>query len=173
MALLMKKVAVLGAGTMGSQIAAHLANASIPCLLYDLPGMAAASLERLKKMDPAPLFDPSLVSLIEPMDFGPDFQKLKQADWIIEAVVENLDIKRELLRSIEPYLRPDAIVTSNTSGIPLAVIAQEMSADFKSRWFGTHFFNPPRYLKLLELIPTADTSPEHLSTVADFGDRVL
>src|SRR5215467_4907530 len=111
-----KKVAVLGAGTMGAQIAAHLANASIPCLLFDLPGMATASLDRLKKMDPAPLFDPALVSLIEPLDFGPQFEKLKQADWIIEAIVENLDAKRDLLRSIQPHIRPDAIVTSNTSG---------------------------------------------------------
>jgi len=168
-----KKVAVLGAGTMGSQIAAHLANASIPCLLFDLPGLASASLDRLKKMDPAPFFDPSLVSLIEPLDFGKEFHKLKQADWIIEAIVENLDTKRELLRSIQPHVRADAIVTSNTSGIPLAVIAREMPAEFQSKWFGTHFFNPPRYLKLLELIPTAETSEEYLNTIADFGDRVL
>ncbi|MCI0412507.1 3-hydroxyacyl-CoA dehydrogenase/enoyl-CoA hydratase family protein [bacterium] len=169
----MKKVAVLGAGTMGSQIAAHLANASIPCLLFDLPGLALASLERLKKMDPAPLFDPSLLSLIEPLDFGTHFPRLKEADWVLEAVIENLDTKRELLRAIAPHLRPDSIVTSNTSGIPLTTIASEMPPDFKKRWFGTHFFNPPRYLKLLELIPTKETDEKFLNIIADFGDRFL
>src|SRR4029453_1067041 len=136
-----KKEAFLGAGTMGAQIAAHLANASVPCLLYDLPGLAASSLERLKKMDPAPLFDPALLSLIEPLEFGADFQKLKQADWMIEAIVENLDAKRELLRSIQPHLRADAIVTSNTSGIPLQLIAAEFPENFRARWFGTPFFH--------------------------------
>lgn len=170
---MIKKAAVLGAGTMGAQIAGHLANASVPCLLYDLPGQAAASLERLKKLDPAPLFDPALLALIEPLEFGAQFAKLKEADWIIEAVVEDLEIKRDLLRSIRPHIRPDAIITSNTSGIPLAMIASEMPADFKSRWFGTHFFNPPRYLKLLELIPTDDTDPALLKKIDDFGDRFL
>jgi 3-hydroxyacyl-CoA dehydrogenase len=168
-----KKVAVLGAGTMGSQIAAHLANASIPCLLYDLPGLAGAGIDRLKKMDPAPLFDPALVSLIEPLEFGADFQKLKQADWIIEAIVENLDTKKELLRAVQPHMRADAIVTSNTSGIPLAVIAAEMPENFRARWFGTHFFNPPRYLKLLELIPTNETNPDVVAAIAEFGDHIL
>ena len=158
---------------MGSQIAAHLANASIPCLLFDLPGLAQKSLERLKKLDPAPLFDPSLVSLIEPLDFGTHFPRLKEADWVLEAVIEDLDTKRELLRNIGPHLRPDSIVTSNTSGIPLTTIASEMPAEFKKRWFGTHFFNPPRYLKLLELIPTKETGQEYLNVIADFGDRFL
>ena len=158
---------------MGSQIAAHLANASIPALLFDLPGAARKSLERLIKMDPAPLFDPSLVSLIEPLDLEVDLARLKEADWILEAVVEDLDVKRELLRSIHPHLRPDAIVTSNTSGIPLSVIASEMPEEWKRRWFGTHFFNPPRYLKLLELIPTKDTDPKFVKIIDDFGDRFL
>ncbi len=169
----MKKVAVLGAGTMGVQIAAHLANASIPCLLFDLPGQAIASLERLKKIDPAPLFDPGLVSLIEPLEFGPQFARLKEADWIVEAIIENLDAKRELLKNILPHIRLDALVTSNTSGIPLSSIAAEMPADFKERWFGTHFFNPPRYLKLLELIPTNETDRGRLRAFADFGERML
>ena len=107
-----KKVAVLGAGTMGSQIAAHFANASIPCLLYDLPGLAAASLERLKKMDPAPLFDPALVSLVEPLDFGPELQKLKQADWIIEAVVENAIVSEIVAVNVMPACAE--IVVPNT-----------------------------------------------------------
>ena len=158
---------------MGAQIAAHLANASIPSLLFDMPGLAQSSLERLKKMDPAPLFDPALLSLIEPLEFGNHFMRLKEVDWVVEAIVEDLEIKRQLLQSIYPHLRPNAIVTSNTSGIPLSMIAAEMPSEFKHRWFGTHFFNPPRYLKLLELIPTSETDTKHLNALADFGDRVL
>ena len=168
-----KKVAVLGAGTMGSQIAAHFANASIPTLLFDLPGAARKSLDRLIKMDPAPLFDPSLLSFIEPLDLWVDLARLKEADWVLEAVVEDLGVKQELLRSIQPHLRPEAIVTSNTSGIPLSMIASEMPGEWKRRWFGTHFFNPPRYLKLLELIPTKDTEKEFVKVIDDFGDRFL
>lgn len=168
-----KKIAVLGAGTMGSQIAAHFANASVPSLLLDMPGLASQALERLKKMDPAPLFDPSLASMIEPLEFDRDFARLKEADWIIEVIVEDLAAKRELLQKISQHLNPDAIVTSNTSGLPLSSIAAEMPADFRKRWLGTHFFNPPRYLKLLELIPTSDTDPEIVAQVADFGDRRL
>lgn len=168
-----KKVAVLGAGTMGAQIAAHFANASVPALLFDMPGLAAAAVEKLKKMDPAPLFDHSLASLIEPLEFEKDFARLKEADWIIEAVIENLEIKRELLKKIEPHIRPESIVTSNTSGLPLSSIAAEMPSGFKKRWFGTHFFNPPRYLKLLELIPTPETDGQLLRQAADFGSRWL
>jgi 3-hydroxyacyl-CoA dehydrogenase len=168
-----KKIAVLGAGTMGAQIAAHFANASVPSMLFDMPGLAAAGLEKLKKLDPAPLFDPALASMIEPLNFETDLPKLKTADWIIEAVVEDVGIKRSLLQKILPHLRPDALVTSNTSGLPLALIAAEMPPEFRKRWFGTHFFNPPRYLKLLELIPTNETDPELLKFVEDFGDRRL
>jgi 3-hydroxyacyl-CoA dehydrogenase len=115
------RVAVLGAGTMGSQIAAHLANASIPCLLLDLPGQASASLDKLKKMDPAPLFDPALLSLIEPLDFESGFPRLRETDWIIEAIVEDLETKKSLLKSILP-MRPDAIVTSNTRNSLSAIV---------------------------------------------------
>jgi 3-hydroxyacyl-CoA dehydrogenase len=168
-----KKIAVLGAGTMGAQIAAHFANASVPSLLFDMPGLAKAGIERLKKLDPAPLFDSALVSLIEPLDFGTDFARLREADWIIEAIVEDLEAKRSLLQSILPHIRPDTVVTSNTSGLPLSTIAAEMPPEFRTRWFGTHFFNPPRYLKLLELIPTEDTDRNLMREIADFGDRRL
>src|SRR5262245_45212813 len=168
-----KKVAVLGAGTMGVQIAAHLADASIPSLLFDMPKLASTAIEKLRKIDPAPLFDPSLASLIQPLEFEKDFSKLKEADWIIEAVIEDLQIKKDLLKKIAPHIRPDAMITSNTSGLPLSLIAEDMPEDFKRRWFGTHFFNPPRYLKLLELIPTKDTDRNHLNLIADFGDRWL
>jgi 3-hydroxyacyl-CoA dehydrogenase len=170
---MIKKVAVLGAGTMGAQIAAHLANASVPSLLFDLPAESRKSLNRLLKMDPAPLFDPALISLIEPLELGSDLARLKEVDWVIEAVIEDLNVKKELLRSIQPHLRPDAIVTSNTSGIPLSMIASEMSLEWKRRWFGTHFFNPPRYLKLLELIPTNETDAQFVKVIDDFGDRFL
>lgn len=168
-----KKVAILGAGTMGSQIAAHFANASIPSLLFDMPGLAKSGIDRLKKMDPAPLFDPSLTAFIEPLEFGPDFVRLKEADWVIEAIVEDVEAKRSLLKSISEHLNPDAIVTSNTSGLPLGSIATEMPDEFKNRWFGTHFFNPPRYLKLLELIPTPQTNEKLLHEIADLGDKRL
>ena len=168
-----KKVAILGAGTMGSQIAAHFANASIPSMLFDMPGLSKAGIEKLKKLEPAPLFDPSLSSLIEPLEFGPDFPRLIEADWIIEAVIEDLEAKRALLNSVLPHLRDDSVITSNTSGLPLSSIALEMPAEFKSRWFGTHFFNPPRYLKLLELIPTSDTNENLLHEIAEFGDKHL
>ncbi|PWT90206.1 MAG: 3-hydroxyacyl-CoA dehydrogenase, partial [Acidobacteria bacterium] len=168
-----KKIAVLGAGTMGAQIAAHFANASIPSLLLDLPGLAHAGLEKLKKLDPAPLFDTNLISLITPLEFEKDFSRLKEVDWIIEAIIEDLDAKRTLLKKIHPFLRPDTIVTSNTSGLPLSSIALEMPDEFKKRWLGTHFFNPPRYLKLLELIPTKETDPQVIREIADFGDRWL
>ncbi|HJZ11904.1 MAG TPA: 3-hydroxyacyl-CoA dehydrogenase family protein, partial [Acidobacteriota bacterium] len=158
---------------MGAQIAAHLANASVPSLLFDLPGLAKQSLARLTKMDPAPLFDRDLVSLIAPLEFESDFKRLKEADWILEAVVEDLDVKRKLLQSILPHIRPDALITSNTSGLPLSQIAAEMPSDFKKRWFGTHFFNPPRYLKLLELIPTPESDPKLLHDFADFSERAL
>lgn len=168
-----KKVAVLGAGTMGSQIAAHFANASVPSLLFDMPGLAKAGIERLQKLEPAPLFDSSLSSLIEPLEFGKDFERLKTADWIIEAVIEDLTVKRSLLQSILPHIREDAVVTSNTSGLPLSTIAAEMPPQFRRRWLGTHFFNPPRYLKLLELIPVADTDPVIAQKIADFADKFL
>jgi 3-hydroxyacyl-CoA dehydrogenase len=168
-----KKIAVLGAGTMGAQIAAHFANASVPSLLFDLPGLASAALIKLQKMEPAPLFDPSLSSLIEPLEFEKDFARLKEVDWVIEAVVENLEVKQQLLRKILGHLRPDSIITSNTSGLPVSSISEGMPEDFKKRWFGTHFFNPPRYLKLLELIPTSETDRSLLSAIEEFGDRWL
>jgi 3-hydroxyacyl-CoA dehydrogenase len=168
-----RKVAVLGAGTMGSQIAAHFANASIPSLLFDLPGLAAQGLEKLRKLDPAPLFDSSFVSFIQPLEFGKDFDQLQNVDWILEAIVEDLEPKRMLLKSILPFIGPRTIVSSNTSGLPLASIAAEMPEAFRKRWLGTHFFNPPRYLKLLELIPTNETDSELLREIADFAGRRL
>src|SRR5437899_5170658 len=174
------KVAVLGAGTMGARIAAHLANAGIPSLLLDMvpPGadaasrnkLAAAGLEGARKSKPAAFFEPSLASLVTPGNFEDDLQRLAEVDWIIEAVVEDLEIKRALLKKVEAIRKPGTIVTTNTSGLPVAKIAEGFSEDFRRCWFGTHFFNPPRYMRLLEIVPAQDTDPALMEVVAKFAD---
>src|SRR5258708_7591967 len=170
------KVAVLGAGTMGARIAAHFANAGIPTYLLDIvpPNadasmrnkLAAAGLDVALKSKPAAFFDPSLASLITIGNFEDDLKKLAEVDWIIEAVVEDLNIKRDLLKRVETVRRPGTIITTNTSGLPVAQIAEGLSDDFRRCWFGTHFFNPPRYMRLLEIIPTAETDRSLLEAVA-------
>jgi 3-hydroxyacyl-CoA dehydrogenase len=171
-------VAVLGAGTMGSRIAAHLANAGIPCLLLDIvaPGeaprnrIAEQGLEGARKSKPAAFFEPSLARLITTGNFEDDLSRLASADWIIEAVVEDLEIKRALLRKVEAARRPGSIVSTNTSGLPVSKIVEGFSEDFRRHWFGTHFFNPPRYMRLLEIIPTPQTDPAALETISRFCD---
>ena len=164
------KVAVLGAGTMGARIAAHFANAGVPCFLLDIvppdadgPArnkIAAAGLEAARKSKPAAFFEPSLAELITIGNFEDDLKQLAEVDWIIEAVVENLEIKRALARRRStPSRKPGTIITTNTSGLPVAKIAEGFPEDFRRRWFGTHFFNPPRYMRLLEIIPTPETDP--------------
>ena len=189
------KVAVLGAGTMGAQIAAHLANAGLDVLLLDIAPkeltpqeqakgltlesavvrnrFANAGLEAAKKIKPAAFYSRSLVSLITTGNFDDDLGKLSSVDWIIEAIVEKLEIKRDLYARVEKHRKPGTIVSSNTSGLPIKAMAEGMPEDFRAHFLGTHFFNPPRYLKLLELIPTADTRKEVVSFVADFCDRRL
>ena len=150
--LLIRRAAVLGAGTMGSRIAAHLANAGIPTLLLDLPPKsqtAERALQGLAKAKPAALFEPSLARLITPGNFDDDLPRLAECDWVVEAVAENLEIKAALLSRVVPHLAPHAILTTNTSGLPIAHIAAAVS-HVRSRFFGTHFFNPPRYMRLLE-----------------------
>jgi len=179
--LLVRRAAVLGAGTMGSRIAAHLANAGIPTLLLDLvpeganPGnkLALHAIEILAKSKPAALFDPAFAHRITPGNFEDDLPKLAQCDWIIEAVAENLAIKHGLLARVVPHLAPSAILTTNTSGLPIAQIAAPLAESVRKRFFGTHFFNPPRYMQLLELIPLAETDPALLSAFAAFADRLL
>jgi 3-hydroxyacyl-CoA dehydrogenase len=171
---LIRTVAVLGAGTMGAQIAAHFANAGVPVLLLDLTAdIAREGLKRARGLKPDPLFTPDTASLITTGGFDGDFGRLDGVDWILEAVVEQLDVKRALIERIEAVRRPDSIVTSNTSGIQLSRIADGRSAGFQRHWLGTHFFNPPRYLALLELIPTADTDPAVVARVSEFADRRL
>jgi 3-hydroxyacyl-CoA dehydrogenase len=178
------KVAVLGAGTMGARIAAHFANAGLPCVLLDIvtPDAAQSSdkaarrklvsggLEAAVKSKPAAFFEKGLERLITIGTFDDDIKLLADADWIIEAVAENLEIKRGLLRKVEGIRKPGSIVTTNTSGLPVASIAEGFVPEFRRHWFGTHFFNPPRYMRLLEIIPTPETDPAAIEAVAHFCD---
>jgi 3-hydroxyacyl-CoA dehydrogenase len=167
-------VAVLGAGTMGAQIALHCANAGIPALLLDLSAdVAKQGLEKARKLKPDPQFTPDAHRLVTTGGFDTHLDLIARSDWIMEAVVERLDIKQQLLARVDEKRRPGSIVSSNTSGIPIAAIAEGRSDDFRKHWLGTHFFNPPRYLRLLEIIPTADTDPGVVATMAWFGDHVL
>src|SRR6516162_9341688 len=177
------KVAVLGAGTMGARISAHLANAGVPSYLLDIvppdadgPArnrIAAAGLEAAVKSKPAAFFKPSLDCLVTIGNFEDDLPKLADVDWIIEAVIEDLTLKRELLKRVDAVRKPGTIITTNTSGLPVAKIAEGFSEDFRRCWFGTHFFNPPRYMRLLELIPTPDADPAAMQTIAHFCDLYL
>ena len=174
------KVAVLGAGTMGARIAAHFANAGVPSYLFDIvppdadvPArnkIAAAGLDAAKKSKPAAFMETSLARLVTVGNFDDDLKRLADVDWIIEAVVENLDLKRALLRKVEAIRKPGTIITTNTSGLPVGKIAEEFSDDFRRSWFGTHFFNPPRYMRLLEIIPTPETDRAAIDAVARFCD---
>ncbi|HVI10129.1 MAG TPA: 3-hydroxyacyl-CoA dehydrogenase NAD-binding domain-containing protein [Candidatus Binatia bacterium] len=174
------KVAILGAGTMGARIAAHFANAGVPSYLFDIvpPGadatarnkIAAGGLDGAKKSKPAAFMDASLARLVTIGNFEDDLKKLSEVDWIIEAVVENLEIKRSLLGKVEAVRKPGTIITTNTSGLPVGKIAEGFSDDFRRCWFGTHFFNPPRYMRLLEIIPTAEADPALIEAVSHFSD---
>ena len=169
-----RSVAVLGAGTMGAQIAAHIANAGLEVLLLDLDAAtAAAGLARAAKLKPDPFFTPAGRTRIQLGGFDQDLAALGRADWIVEAIVEKLDLKQDLLARVESHRRPDALVSSNTSGIPIAAIAEGRSEAFRRRWVGTHFFNPPRYLRLVEIIPTADTDPAVVAALSGFVDHQL
>ena len=167
-------VTVLGAGTMGAQIALHCANAGIPALLLDLTADAAKQgLEKARKLKPDPQFTPDAYKLVTTGGFDTHLDRIAKTDWIMEAVVERLDIKQQLLAKVDEKRRPGSIVSSNTSGIPIAAIAEGRSDDFRKHWLGTHFFNPPRYLRLLEIIPTAETDPAVVAAMVRFGDHVL
>ena len=190
-----EKVAVLGAGTMGARIAAHLANAGIPCFLLDIVSpepnaeekrkgltleslavrnrIVLAGLEAAKKSRPAAFFTPETARLITPGNFDDNLIWCSQVDWIIEAVAEHLEIKRSLFTRVEAVRKPGAIVTSNTSGLPIHLIAEGRSEDFQQHWAGTHFFNPPRYMKLVELVPGPKTRPEVLDLLTEICDLRL
>jgi 3-hydroxyacyl-CoA dehydrogenase len=176
-----RSAAVLGAGTMGSRIAAHFANAGIPALLLDivLPGQANRNLAAVKGIEtafkgrPGAFVSEAARALVTPGNFDDDLPKLVHADWILEAVTENLEIKRNLWRRVASVRRQDAILSTNTSGIPLARISEGFSSDFRRQFLGTHFFNPPRYLHLVEIIPGAETEESILDFVSSFCDLRL
>jgi 3-hydroxyacyl-CoA dehydrogenase len=183
------KVAVIGAGTMGGGIAAHLANIGIPVALLDIvpPDLSEAEkddpkarnrivqslFDRMKKAKPANLARQDRADLITLGNLEDDFDLIADCDWIVEVIIEQLEPKQQLMERIEAVRKPGSIISSNTSGIPLHQIADGRSAEFKAHFLGTHFFNPPRYLKLLEIIPTNDTDPEVLDFMVSFGRDVL
>jgi 3-hydroxyacyl-CoA dehydrogenase len=178
-----QKTVVLGAGTMGARIAAHFANAGLSCLLLDIVPkdatqadrnkLARAGIDAAKKSKPAAFFSSSLASRIAIGNFEDDLPRIAEADWIIEVVAENIEIKRNLLGKVAQFRKAGSIVTTNTSGLPVHLIAEGLPEEFQQHWAGTHFFNPPRYMKLVEIIPGPQTSAEVLATLADFCDRRL
>ncbi|MDX8290162.1 3-hydroxyacyl-CoA dehydrogenase/enoyl-CoA hydratase family protein [Metabacillus indicus] len=190
-----RKAAVLGSGVMGSGIAAHLANIGIPVLLLDIVPrtltdgeekkgltlqdaavrnrISSEAVQKLLKQKPAPLTAKGNLALIEAGNFEDDMHRLAEADWIIEVVVENLEVKQKVFTQVDQYRKQGSIVSSNTSGISVEAMSEGRSDDFRKHFLGTHFFNPPRYLKLLEIIPTKTTSPEILSFMKTFGEDVL
>ncbi|OXS60488.1 3-hydroxyacyl-CoA dehydrogenase [Cohnella sp. CIP 111063] len=190
-----RKAAVIGSGIMGSGIAAHLANVGIPCMLLDVTPaklteeeaakgltlenlsvrnrLAAAAVAKLKKTNPPPLYDEAFAERITPGNLDDHLASIGEADWVIEVVVENLGVKRELLSRIERYWKPGTIVSSNTSGISIDAMSAQCGEDFRRHFMGTHFFNPPRYMKLLEIVPGRDTSPELIARMKSFCENTL
>jgi 3-hydroxyacyl-CoA dehydrogenase len=190
-----EKAAVLGAGTMGARIAAHLANAGIPCYLLDIvpheltadekrkgltlekPAVrnriVLAGLDAAKKSRPAAFFTPEAARLVTPGNFEDNLAWCGEVDWIIEAVAENLEIKRKLFERVDAVRKPGTVVTTNTSGLPIRLIAEGRSEEFQQHWAGTHFFNPPRYMKLAELIPGPKTLPAVMEALNEICDRRL
>src|ERR1039458_4842338 len=175
-ATVIRKAAVLGAVTMGSRIAAHLANAGLPVVLLDIPApegarsaLASQALDALRKNKPAAFYDPAFAARVSVGNFDDDLALLADCDWVIEAVTENLAIKQGLLEKVIPHLKRDAILTTNTSGLPVASIAAKLPEAVRRRWFGTHFFNPPRYMRLVEIIPTPEADPAAIAAVSHFA----
>ena len=174
------KVAVLGSGIMGSRIACHFANIGVEVLLLDIPakegdknGIVNKALETAVKTNPSPVYTKSVVNKITTGNFEDDMKKISAYDWVIEVVVENLDIKKQVFEQVEQHRKPGSIISSNTSGIPIHMMAEGRSEDFKANFCGTHFFNPPRYLRLLEIIPTPHTNPELVDFLMHYGDKFL
>lgn len=167
-----ERVVVIGAGTMGGGIAAVAANAGVPVHLLDVVPVAPL-FERLKASSPPPFLTPEAAGLVTIGDLDADFGCVGDADWIVEAIVEQLGPKRDLMARVERARKPGSVVSSNTSGLPISSIAAETSDDFKTHFLGTHFFNPPWFMKLLEVIPTGETSPEIVEFMIDFATNRL
>jgi 3-hydroxyacyl-CoA dehydrogenase len=171
---MMRTVTVLGAGTMGAQIAAHAANAGFDVQVLDVTADAARDgMKRAAALRPDPFFTRAHAAQVRTGGFDADLEAACRADWVVEAIVERLDVKQGLFARVDAARAPHTIVTSNTSGIPIAALAEGRSDPFRRHFLGTHFFNPPRYLKLLELIPTPETDPAVLARMTDLGDRRL
>ncbi len=177
---IVRKVAVLGAGVMGAQIAAHCINAKVPVILFDLPakegpknGIVLRAVENLKKLSPAPLANVDHASLIEVANYEDDLEKLKDCDLIIEAIAERMDWKHDLYKKVAPHIGANTIFASNTSGLSITALSEGFAADLKARFCGVHFFNPPRYMHLVELIPTVATKPEILDQLEGFLTSTL
>ena len=188
-----KKVAVLGSGVMGSRIACHFANIGVQVILLDITPnkltpdeekkgltldkvknrIVNDSLQAAIKSNPSPLYSKDSAKLIRTGNFTDNLEDIKTCDWIIEVVVENLDIKKQLLEKVDTLRKPGTLITSNTSSIPIHLMTEGRSDDFKKHFAGSHFFNPPRYLRLLEIIPTPDTDPTVVKFLMDYGDRFL
>ena len=169
-----EKVAVLGAGVMGAQIAGHLANAGIPSYLFDINDeLAKNGVDSLTSLKPAPLYKPKNAELVTSCTYDNDIEKIAEVDWVLEAVVERLDIKEKVYNNLLPHLKDTAILTSNTSGIPLTDLTSSLPDDVKQRFMITHFFNPPRYMQLLELVRGEQTSDKTYNTLVEFGESVL
>ena len=176
-----KRAAVIGSGVMGSGIAAHFANAGIPVVLLDIPAkegddrsaIAKGAIQRLLKTDPAPFMHPKNAKLVTPGNLEDDLNLLADVDWIVEAIVENPAVKADLYRRIDPVRKEGSVVSSNTSTIPLGVLVEGQSDAFKRDFLITHFFNPPRYMRLLEIVGGEATRPDALAAVADVCDRSL
>jgi 3-hydroxyacyl-CoA dehydrogenase len=171
---MIRNVVVLGAGTMGAQIAGHVANAGLRVILLDISKeLVQAALKGLEKSSPAPLFVPENIRQIDIGTFENDLVRIKEADWVVEAIVEDPQIKRNLLEKVDAARRPGTLITTNTSGLSVTSLADGRSENFRKHWFGTHFFNPPRYMKLLEIIPTPDTDPRALADFEEFAEIIL
>nr|MCU0623524.1 3-hydroxyacyl-CoA dehydrogenase family protein [Gemmatimonadaceae bacterium] len=174
-----RKIGVVGAGAMGAGIAALAASAGVPVVLLDVPGQpdrggpAKDGLQKAVKAKPAAFMHPDRAALVRTGNIEDDLALLADCDWVIEAIVEKPGPKQALYERLEDVLRPDAIVSSNTSGIPMAVLLTDRTERFAAQFLGTHFFNPPRYMHLLEIIPTPKTAPAVLQTVRDFAERAL
>ncbi|HNR86346.1 MAG TPA: 3-hydroxyacyl-CoA dehydrogenase family protein, partial [Taishania sp.] len=195
MSRIIKKVAVLGSGVMGSRIACHFANIGCEVVLLDIVPRELNDAEKAKgltledkvvrnrivndelqatlKSNPSPIYLQSFAQRIKTGNFDDDLKEIASCDWVIEVVVERLDIKKQVFENVEKFRKPGTIISSNTSGIPIHLMLDGRSDDFKAHFLGTHFFNPPRYLQLLEIIPTPETKTEIVDFLMDFGSRYL
>src|SRR6187402_1632641 len=186
---IIKKVAILGSGVMGSRIACHFAGIGLQVLLLDIaaPPPAGGGTQKLSdknkivndalgaaiKSNPSPVYHKNVIKKITTGNFDDDMKKISDCDWVIEVVVERLDIKKQVYEKVEQFRKPGTLITSNTSGIPIHMLSEGRSDDFKKHFCGTHFFNPPRYLRLLEIIPTPDTDPAIIDFLMNYGDLYL